>query len=186
MGNHGQLMELSIKVMHVLIVFQVAKFVIMIKHVKLVGKKEALVQMEIFVSAEIDFIQTTIRVRLVSEGASIVRMVSHATFVMDKTTILLEIIIHVFAIKLIIMLMVELNVYAKEAITNKLMLVLNVQWDAQHVQVYPTVQNATQINKLEMEFVNAPSDSILMIKTFALYVRTQLDIVLNVIRPIPV
>lgn len=89
-----------------------------------------------------------------------------------------------FAIQLIIMLMVELNVYVKEAIMKTTMLVLTAQWDVLHAQVTPTVQNVTQINKLEIMFVNALLDSILMIKMFALYVLMQLDIVLNVIKPI--
>ena len=87
-----------------------------------------------------------------------------------------------FAIQLIIMLMVELNVYVKEAIMKTTMLVLTAQWDVLHAQVTPTVQNVTQINKLEIMFVNALLDSILMIKMFALYVLMQLDIVLNVIK----
>ena len=87
-----------------------------------------------------------------------------------------------FAIQLIIMLMVELNVYVKEAIMKTTMLVLTAQWDVLHAQVTPTVQNVTQINKSEIMFVNALLDSILMIKMFALYVLMQLDIVLNVIK----
>lgn len=76
------LMEPSIKMMHALTVLQVVKYVQMIKHVKLVGTKEALNRLEIFVLASRGFIHPIIHVRLVSEDVKIVLMVSHVTFVM--------------------------------------------------------------------------------------------------------
>ena len=131
------------------------KFATTLKHAKLVGNREALVQMAAtFVSVNKDFMIITTHVKHVSEDASTVRTGNHATSVIMPTIIFL-IITHAFATMLNIISMVDLIVYVKEDTLNKLMFVNNAQWVVLHAQPFQIVRSVIQINRLEMAFVSA-------------------------------
>ena len=107
-------------------------------------------------------------------------MVRHAHNVTVKIIIFKKI-IHVFAIKPIILLMMEVSVFVNLDIMKELESASNVLWDAQNAKVQLNVQLVILINQSEMIFVNVKLENILMIMTYVSNAQVQLIIVLNVI-----